>query len=113
MDDKVKRKQYNKEYYLLTKDQKKEYRKEYNKEYYQQHKEKAQQYTTEYRKNYPEKADGYYIQSYYSRWVSSIKQRAKKYNLPFDLDPDYLRIITPTVCPVLGLVLESNYGKKL
>ena len=109
MEDKIKRKQYNNQYYLLTKEQKKEQRKEY----YLQHKEKYDQYTIQWKKDNPEKVQQYYIQSKYSSWNSCIKQRANKLNVPFDLTPECLRSITPEVCPILGLILESNRGKRI
>lgn len=37
-----------------------------------------------------------------------VKHRAKKLNLPFDLEPDDIHI--PKVCPVLNIPLKRNQG---
>lgn len=41
--------------------------------------------------------------------LNAIRARAKKYNIPFNLELE--DIVIPDVCPVLGLKLESNIGK--
>jgi len=38
--------------------------------------------------------------------IVNARRRAKKKNLPFDIDQDYLRSIVPSFCPVLGISLE-------
>jgi len=40
--------------------------------------------------------------------LTNVKARAKKYNLPFDLDADDIKI--PELCPVLGVKLERSTG---
>ena len=37
-----------------------------------------------------------------------LKQRAKKSNLPFDIDQTYIQSIIPTHCPVLGIKLKNG-----
>jgi uncharacterized protein (DUF4415 family) len=44
-------------------------------------------------------------------WANSIKQRAAKKGLPYDLDADYLQSIMPTHCPVLGVELKRRRTK--
>jgi hypothetical protein len=43
--------------------------------------------------------------------LSLAKQRAKKKQLPFDLDEEYLKSIIPDKCPVLGVSLKRGVGK--
>ena len=43
------------------------------------------------------------------RILSRIKSRAKRENIPFDLE--YQDISVPEFCPVLGIKLERNYGR--
>ena len=38
--------------------------------------------------------------------VRSARSRAKKKNLPFDIDRDYIRSIVPSHCPIFGMPLE-------
>lgn len=38
--------------------------------------------------------------------TNDAKRRAKKKNLPFDIDKDYIRSIVPSHCPILGMPLE-------
>ena len=40
--------------------------------------------------------------------LSRARQRAKRDNLPFDLDIDYIRSIWVDTCPVLGIKLEVS-----
>ena len=42
------------------------------------------------------------------RMYHGAKQRAKKSNLPFDLDQSYIQSIIPTRCPVLGIELKNG-----
>jgi len=42
--------------------------------------------------------------------ISAARQRAKDKNLDFNIDHDYIRSITPSHCPILGMSLEwSKY----
>lgn len=43
--------------------------------------------------------------------LSLIKGRAKKQNIPFDLDYAYLASIAPDICPVLGIPLSWGERK--
>lgn len=43
------------------------------------------------------------------RMYSRIKSRAKKNNIPFDLEID--DIVVPEKCPILGIELDWNVGK--
>lgn len=38
--------------------------------------------------------------------VASARRRAKKKNLPFDINHDYIRSIVPSHCPIFGMPLE-------
>jgi CRISPR/Cas system CSM-associated protein Csm5 (group 7 of RAMP superfamily) len=42
------------------------------------------------------------------RMYHGAKQRAKKQNLPFDIDQDYIRTIIPSHCPVLEIPLSNG-----
>lgn len=42
--------------------------------------------------------------------IREARQRAKKKNIPFDIDADYLRLNIPSHCPIFGTPLEwSTY----
>lgn len=40
--------------------------------------------------------------------LTNAKQRAKKFNLPFDLDKDWFYASIPEVCPVFGTIFETG-----
>jgi hypothetical protein len=44
------------------------------------------------------------------RLWSSVKNRANRLGLPFDLSPS--DIIIPTHCPILGIVIDPSYTKR-
>jgi hypothetical protein len=47
------------------------------------------------------------------RLLASAKKRAKESNLPFDLDLEYLRSISPDICPVFKIQLDwGGWGEK-
>lgn len=41
-----------------------------------------------------------------AKMIQRARDRAKKKNLPFDIDHDYIRSIVPTHCPIFGMPLE-------
>ena len=48
---------------------------------------------------------------YFLKWANTIKSRAMKKGIPYDLDADFLREIMPTHCPVLGIPLVRRSSK--
>lgn len=47
---------------------------------------------------------------YFFKWANTIKTRAKKKNIPYDLDADFLESILPTHCPIFGVELQRGLG---
>ena len=47
---------------------------------------------------------------YFFKWANTIKTRAKKKNIPYDLDADFLMSIITTHCPVFGVKFERGIG---
>lgn len=45
-----------------------------------------------------------------TKLVNDIRQRAKKKNLPVDIDAEYIMSIMPEMCPVLNIQLQRNQG---
>lgn len=74
--------------------------KEYNREYYLKHREEIIEKKKEYNKGRVSE-----------RLLANLKQRAKKKNLPFDLDLSDLE--GTTYCPVFGFELKRNSGKSM
>lgn len=78
-------------------------KKEYLKKWKEDNKEYFRNYMKEYqRKHFKENPHKYIY------W--SAKGRAKKLNLPFDLD--FNDTIPPSYCPILGIELKRNTGGK-
>ena len=74
-------------------------RKEYGRKWRAGHKTEALAARRQYYKDHPEYA-----------WLDSIKSRAKKLNVPFNLTVSFLRSIMVDTCPVLGIPLISSAG---
>ena len=108
-ENKEKVKEWSKKYYQENKEKLKEYKKKYyqenkekakedRKKYYQENKEKINERNTEYYKNNRDENKVVYMNR-------TVRARAKKKNLPYDIDEDYLKSIWPedNKCPALGL----------
>lgn len=54
------------------------------------------------------KRDG---KGHFHSWANAIKERAKRKNVPCDIDADFLQEIMPTHCPVLGTELRRGTGR--
>lgn len=78
----------------------KEVIKERQKQYYQNNKDSLKEKKIQYRRNNLEKTI-----------LRSAKNRAKKKNLPFNLREE--DIVVPSICPILGIPLETGNGKGL
>ena len=130
-ENKEKIKERSKKYREENKEKMREYKKKYNEEnkekveewrkkYYQENKEKIKEYNEEnkekikarrkkYREENKEKLREYnkkYNEENKERYMASTtKHRAKKKNIPYDIDEDYLKSIWPedNKCPALGL----------
>lgn len=95
-----------------------EKRKKWSKNYYNKNRNKQLQMTSDWIKRNPDRTKETRAKHRISEKekgfqdLSSVKTRAKKKGLPFNLTKDYLRSITPTHCPVLGILLESGMGNK-
>ena len=74
-------------------------RKEEKKEYSRKNKERLNRQTREWHQRNPERS-----------LVVSAKSRANKQNVPFNLTPE--DIVVPKVCPVLGIPLFRQKGKR-
>jgi hypothetical protein len=109
--DPDKYKQYYKKYYLENKEVIKENLKDYylknkeeifkrNKKWRSKNKDKIKQYLNKYLSKDPT----------YQIFVSA-KQRAKKKNLPFDIDKEYLKSIYPkdSMCPALNVPFQIGF----
>jgi hypothetical protein len=72
--------------------------KEYNKEYYKKNREAIIEKKKAYNKGRPAE-----------RLLSNLKQRAKRKQLPFDLDISDIEGVSH--CPVFGFELKRNEGK--
>ena len=94
-------KKYLKEY---RKKQRQEYLKEYNKKYYLINKEKIIKQTTENKKRIAKE------DPVYSLFVRA-KERAKKRNILFDIDKEYLKSIYPknNKCPILNIDFQLGF----
>ena len=94
-------KKYLKEY---RKKQRQEYLKEYNKKYYLINKEKIIKQTTENKKRIAKE------DPVYSLFVRA-KERAKKRNILFDIDKEYLKSIYPknNRCPILDIDFQLGF----
>lgn len=94
-------KKYLKEY---RKKQRQEYLKEYNKKYYLINKEKIIRQTTENKKRIAKE------DPVYSLFVRA-KERAKKRNILFDIDKEYLKSIYPknNRCPILDIDFQLGF----
>ena len=94
-------KKYLKEY---RKKQRQEYLKEYNKKYYLINKEKIIKQTTENKKRIAKE------DPVYSLFVRA-KERAKKRNILFDIDKEYLKSIYPknNRCPILNIDFQLGF----
>lgn len=75
----------------------------YSKKYREMNLEKAREYNKEYQRQYFKDNPDRYLY-----W--SVKGRARKLGLPFNLELEDL--VIPTVCPILGLPLARNTGQK-
>ena len=74
-------------------------RREHGKKWRDSHKQEALESRNQYYKDHPEYG-----------WIDSIKSRAKRLGVPFNLTGEYLRSIHTTTCPVLGILLERSIG---
>ena len=94
-------KKYLKEY---RKNQKQQYLKEHNKKYYLINKEKIIKQTTENKKRIAKE------DPVYSLFVRA-KERAKKRNILFDIDKEYLKSIYPknNKCPILNIDFQLGF----
>ena len=94
-------KKYLKEY---RKKRRQEYSKEYNKKYYLINKEKIIKQTTENKKRIAKE------DPVYSLFVRA-KERAKKRNILFDIDKEYLKSIYPknNRCPILNIDFQLGF----
>jgi len=94
-------KKYLKEY---RKKRRQEYSKEYNKKYYLINKEKIIRQTTENKKRIAKE------DPVYSLFVRA-KERAKKRNILFDIDKEYLKSIYPknNRCPILNIDFQLGF----
>ena len=94
-------KKYLKEY---RKKRRQEYSKEYNKKYYLINKEKIIRQTTENKKRIAKE------DPVYSLFVRA-KERAKKRNILFDIDKEYLKSIYPknNKCPILNIDFQLGF----
>lgn len=94
-------KKYLKEY---RKKRRQEYSKEYNKKYYLINKEKIIKQTTENKKRIAKE------DPVYSLFVRA-KERAKKRNILFDIDKEYLKSIYPknNRCPILDIDFQLGF----
>ena len=94
-------KKYLKEY---RKKRRQEYSKEYNKKYYLINKEKIIRQTTENKKRIAKE------DPVYSLFVRA-KERAKKRNILFDIDKEYLKSIYPknNRCPILDIDFQLGF----
>lgn len=106
-----KQKEYNKRAY----EKHKEKRKEEARNYYHQNKEKVLDTVKEYRnKNRDtirEKGKQYYRRKLENRLLNAAKARSKAKNLEFNIEVS--DIIVPAVCPLLGIPIFVNEGKKV
>lgn len=98
---KEKKKEYRDNYKQKDPEKVKELAKEASRRYYQTHKEKLQLKRTEFYRNHRSRQK-----------LRGIKHRCKKFNLPFDVDADYMdKLEVPEFCPVLGIKLNPKDGK--
>lgn len=67
-------------------------------------KERARYQMPGYREGRITYAKNYRIEQYPKYLVSHVKRRAKEMGLPFDLEPQDIKV--PSVCPVLGIPLS-------
>ena len=99
----------NKEKLKKYREENKEKAKEYSKKYREGNKEKIKEDKKKYREENKEKLREYnkkYNEENKERYMASTtKHRAKKKNIPYDIDEDYLKSIWPedNKCPALGL----------
>lgn len=106
-----KQKEYNKRAY----EKHKEKRKEEARDYYHQNKEKVLDTVRDYRdKNRDlirEKGRHYYRRKLENRLLNAAKARAKAKNLEFNIEVS--DIVVPKICPLLGIPIFVNEGKKV
>ena len=70
------------------------------------------EYLREWAKRNPDKIKSYNLKQnakIEKRIHSRVKSRAKKYNIPFDIDVE--DIIVPEYCPVLGIKIVHHLGE--
>jgi hypothetical protein len=103
------------QYANLSKDEK-EKRNKVSKIYSSEHRQELNEYAKEFRKNNPEIYRAYQKKAReklktnnpeHLMWME-IKKRAKKKNIPFNLDVE--DILIPKLCPILGIELKQGVG---
>lgn len=106
-----KQKEYNKRAY----EKHKEKRKQEARQYYYDNKDKVLENVKEYRhKNkdlIKEKGKKYYRRKIENRLLNAAKARARSKNLEFNIDVS--DIVVPQFCPLLGIPVFINEGKKV
>jgi hypothetical protein len=79
-------------------------------EYIARRREHCRKWREAHKKEALEARKQYYRDNPEYPWLDSIKTRAKKLGVPFNLTVGYLRSIMTDTCPVLGIPLMSSIG---
>jgi hypothetical protein len=89
---------------------KKKYNKAYKKQYYEAHKEEAAAYWKEFYQNNKERLIAKQAKQYEDKRGNYLfyaaRARAKKFNLPFDIEKS--DVVIPEFCPIFGTKLLSG-----